>query len=151
MADIPRLDDPRKDRLLQWLLTAPAQREPSTKKALSGELGVSDRTLRDWEADPSFETAWRLGFKAVAGSTERTKAIMDQLYSDATDATNDRRVQAAKQYWDMSKALAPPEPEVQASRHAQSLTDDELRRLIAEASGEELEARQEKPVESDVA
>jgi hypothetical protein len=135
------LDDPRHQRLLEWLLTAPASREPSTKNALAAELSVADRTLRDWEAKPEFQAAWRAGFQSVAGSMERTKAIMDRLYEDAVNPDNDKRVMASKQYWDMAKSIAPPEPETQASRRAAELSDDELRAMLSDAALEELTRR----------
>jgi hypothetical protein len=75
---------------------------------------------------------------------------MDQLYSDATNPENDRRVQAAKQYWDMAKAIAPPEPERGPSRQARDLSDDELRKLLSAAALVELEGRLAKtPVAED--
>ena len=86
--NVPTLDDPRHNRLLQWELTAPASRDPKTKNALAAELGISDRTLRDWAERPEFMAAWKLGFQAVAGSAERTKTILDQLYEDWFIETN---------------------------------------------------------------
>lgn len=144
--EVPTLDDPRKNRLLEWELTAPAARDPKTKEGLATELKVAARTLRDWSATPEFQAAWRLGFQAVAGSMERTKALLDQLYADGTDTTNDKRVASAKLYWDISRAIAPPEPEAQASRRAQDLSDDALRAMLSEAALAELEARTPKVV-----
>lgn len=139
--DVPKLDDPRHQQLLEWLLTPPAHRQPKTKNALAAELGVADRTLRGWEERPEFITAWRLGFQATAGSLERTKAVLDQLFEDSMDADSDKRVQAAKLYWDISRTLAPPEPDKVASRRAQELSDVELRALLSEAAAAELDAR----------
>lgn len=134
-------DDPRWERVLEWELTPPASRTPKTMNALAAELGVSDRTIRGWKEKPEFQAAWQVAFKDVAGSMERTKAILDQLYSDSIDADNDKRVQAAKLHWDISRAIAPPEPEMTASRRAQELSDSELVELLSQAALEELEAR----------
>ena len=134
-------DDPRKNRLLAWELTAPASREPKTKNALALELGVSDRTLRDWSDKPEFQAAWKLGFQAVAGSFERTKALLDQLYVDSMDEKNDKRTQSAKLYWDISRAIAPPEPITQTSRRAQEMSDEELREMLSRSALDELESR----------
>lgn len=124
-----------------WELTAPAARDPQTMNALAAKLGVSDRTLRDWRDKPEFQAAWKLGFQAVAGSMERTKALLDQLYADSMDVENDKRTQSAKLYWDISRAIAPPEPEVLTSRRAQTLSDTELRSMLSDAAAEELAAR----------
>lgn len=140
-SETPTLDDPRHQELLLWELTAPASREPKTKNALAAKLGVSDRTLRDWADRPEFQAAWKLGFQAVAGSLERTKELMDQLFTDATDDKNDKRVMAAKLYFDISKAISPPEPVAVASRRAQELSDTELRLLLSAAALAELSSR----------
>lgn len=140
--EVPVLEDPRHQVLLEWELTAPASRDPKTKIALAASLGVSDRTLRDWSERPEFVAAWRAGFKAVAGSMERTKAVLDQLYSDATNPDNDKRVMAAKQWFDISKAISPPEPEVGPSRRAAEMSDTELLALLSDGALEELKARQ---------
>lgn len=134
-------DDARHRALLDWTLTAPAERVHKTKKALADSLGVSDRTLRDWEEHPEFKAAHEAEFRATAGSRERTKALLDQLYSDSLDPNSDKRVQAAKLYWDIARALAPPEPEVKSSRRAQDLSNDELRELLSDAALEELSRR----------
>ncbi len=76
--DVPTLDDPRHQRLLEWELTPPAQRQPQTKNALADELGVAARTLRDWADKPEFQVAWRLGFQAVAGSMERRAMVVGE-------------------------------------------------------------------------
>lgn len=139
--EVPTLDDPRHQRLLEWELTPPAARVPSSKNALAAELGVSDRTLRTWGEKPEFQAAWRLAFQAVAGSLERTKAILDQLYADALDPKNEKRVMAAKLHWEIAKAISPPEPETQTSRRAQELSDADLRSFLSEAAADELSSR----------
>lgn len=138
------LDDPRMQRVLEWELTAPAARVPRTQIELAAELGVTARSVRDWKDKPEFQAAWKIAFRDVAGSMERTKAILDQLYADAMDQDNDKRTQAAKLHWDISRAIAPPEPEVTTSQRAQSLSDAQLRELLSQAALEELTARMER-------
>lgn len=137
------LDDPRKQRLLEWELTPPATRQPKTLKDLAADMGVSDRTLRDWKDKPEFQAAWRVAFQAIAGSMERTKAILDVLYADSIDPENDKRVQAAKLHWDISRAIAPPEPEQKDSRRARELSDADLLAMLSDAAMEELRERSE--------
>lgn len=142
--DLSALPDPRHQRLLEWEMTPVASREPSSQAKLAEELGVSPRTLRDWKESPKFQAAWRDAFRDVAGSMERTKTLLDVLYADATNPANDKRVASAKLYFDIMKQIAPPEPEVQASRRAQELSDDELRDMISAQAAIELEARFER-------
>ena len=137
------LKDPRHQLLLDYLMTPPAQRSMSQKDfAASFDPPVSDRTLRDWKEREDFKEAWRLAFKEVAGSVERTKALLDILYDDSTnpEASAADRARSAKLYLDASKAIAPPEPEKE-SRRAMDLTDEELTKMIAEHASAELEAR----------
>lgn len=139
------LDDPRHQRLLEWELTPPAHRDPKTQEALASELAVSARTLRGWREGAEFQAAWRQAFQAMAGSLEKTKVLLDQLMSDATDPDNppSARTQAAKLHFDISKAIAPPEPDSGPSKRAAELSDDELRAMLSKAALAELEARQE--------
>lgn len=134
-------DDPRKGRLLDWELTAPAMRDPKTANALAAELGISPRTLRDWKEKPEFQAAWKAAFQATAGSMERTKAILDQLYADSMDTGNDKRTSAAKLHWDISRAIAPPEPDSRPSQRAQELSSEQLLALLSVAALSELESR----------
>jgi len=82
-----------------------------------------------------------MGFKATAGSMVRTKALMDQLYEDSMDPDNDKRTTAAKLYFDIAKAISPPEPDVQVSRRAQELSDAELRLMLSDLALAELLSR----------
>jgi len=136
------LDDPRHQAVLDWVTTAPAQRDPKTQSALADSLGVAPRTIRDWQARDDFRAAWKARVDALAGSPERTQMLLDQLFSDATDVFNDKRVQAAKLYFEVTKAISPPDINVNVtSRRAQDLTDDELSAMIAGGASELLSKR----------
>ena len=137
----PALADQRHQRLLEWELTAPAARQPATGVALAAEIGCSERTLRDWKARPDFQAAWRAGFQAVAGSMERTKHQLDVLFEDSIDPDSKTKVQSAKLHWDITRAIAPPEPELVSSRRAKELSDDELKALLSSVALAELVER----------
>ena len=47
-------NDHRKVRLLDWLCTAPALRDPEDLERLADELEVTSRTLRNWKSSQSF-------------------------------------------------------------------------------------------------
>jgi hypothetical protein len=133
--------DPRHQRLLEWEMTPIAMREPSTFAALAEEIGYAQRTLRDWKERPDFQAAWRQAFNENAGSLAKTKQIMDVLFEDATSGAGDKRVQAAKLYFDIAKQIAPPEPEPEKSRRAAELSDAELAEMLSDRALEELESR----------
>lgn len=48
-----------KEEYLNWLLTPPGEREPSSKKAFAEENDVSYRTLYYWEEEEDFQEAQR--------------------------------------------------------------------------------------------
>lgn len=137
------LEDPRHQRLLEWEMTPVASRIPGTQVALAEELGVKPRTLRDWRDSDEFQAAWRDAFKETAGSMERVKQLLDQMFTDAADPSLDAgdRHRATKLYVDISRQIAPPEPEVEPSRRAQELSNEELEALLSDAALAELSFR----------
>jgi hypothetical protein len=124
-------DDVRHTRLLEWLTTVPAERQPKTKGALAEELGVSPRSLRDWQSKPDFVAAWEARVKEVAGSPERTQLVLEALFQTATDRNDRGSVSAAKLYLEAVNAISPPKMNVQVT-DARKLSDEELNALIAE-------------------
>lgn len=52
---------------LEWLMTPPGEREPTAKTAMAEELGVSFKTLYNWESEPEFQEKLR-GLKLQWGS-----------------------------------------------------------------------------------
>jgi hypothetical protein len=140
------LTDARHIRLVDWLTTAPKLREPSTFKELAAELGVSDRTLRDWKQRPEVRSQWEKRAVEVAGDPERTQRILDALYAAATDPEARDRVQAAKAWADMTGAIKPPAKETVALTKdtIKQITDADLDRLIAETAMQMKQEREAK-------
>lgn len=63
-----RYIDPKlKVAYLEWLMTPPGNREPTTKLAMAEELGISFKTLYNWESEPEFQEKLR-GLKLQWGS-----------------------------------------------------------------------------------
>jgi len=122
------LSDERKRRHLDWLLTKPRDRQPSTQKAHADELGVSPRTLRDWEADPEFIGVWEHEAIAVAGGPERTQQLLDKLFNVGMGEDRDR-VAAAKQFFAIAQSIRPPAPKADAPS-ARGMTDAEIEAAI---------------------
>lgn len=127
--------DARHLRLIEWLTTPPAMREPKTKAGLAEEFGVSPRTVRDWQARPEVRAAWEKRSMEVAGDPERVQAVLDELHTVALDRTSPKQVTAAKLYLEAVDAIKPPEMTVNV-KDARALSDDELDALIARGAAE---------------
>ena len=61
------IDPSIKLEYLEWIMTPPGQREPPTKEAMADHLGVSGRTLYNWESESAFQEKLR-GLKLEWGS-----------------------------------------------------------------------------------
>lgn len=136
------VSDFRKQRFLNWLCTPPKEREPRTMDELADELQVTRRTLTNWKTDDKeFMEAWEKLYLRTIGNPERKQSIMDVLYKTATDPDDPKHVQAAKQYFEIEGSVKPAKMEVQVTRPAKDLTDEELDALMAEAIASEKQAR----------
>lgn len=136
------LEDARKLRLLNWLITPPGMREPSSQNALAEELGVSSRTIRDWKQAPVFRALWEKQAKDIVGDPEKVQRVLEMLYDTALDTTNARHVKAAELYLKAVDGIKPPEASL-AEKKAAELSDNELEALLAEAAQREQQARYE--------
>lgn len=127
------LQDPRHERLLQWLCTAPQLREPKTYEQLgaSMEPPVARRTLFDWRNRPEFRAEWEERAIKIAGDPERTQRVLDALYEVATDTTARNQVSAAKTWADIAGVVKPPKVE-EKKLDTNSLTAQEVDELILE-------------------
>ncbi len=61
------IDPTVKLEYLEWIMTPPGQREPPTKEAMADHLGVTARTLYNWESESAFQEKLR-GLKLEWGS-----------------------------------------------------------------------------------
>ena len=61
------IDPSCKLEYLEWIMTPPGQREPTTKEAMAEHLGVTARTLYNWESESVFQEKLR-GLKLEWGS-----------------------------------------------------------------------------------
>jgi hypothetical protein len=141
------VEDPRKQRLLDWLVTLPAERQPRTKGELAAELGVAPRTLRDWQAAEDFRTEQHELAMQVSGGVEKTQMILAALEAQALDALSPKQVQAAKLWAEWTGALVPKASGQAkaapggAAKRARDLTDEELETLAAQRAGDMLAER----------
>lgn len=132
------LTDPRHEAYLQWLTTAPRERDPRTLEAFAATLECAPRTLRDWKVRPEFRREWDERATAIAGDPERTQRILDALYEQGIDGESPKQVQAARAWADIAGVIKPPKKVDGAPADLQSLSTEELDRMLTEL----LQARQ---------
>lgn len=125
------LDDPRKEELLQWLVTAPELRELETHDQLGAKLGVSRRTLYTWKHEKEFHDEWDERAVAAAGDPERTQRVLDALFAQAVNPESQKQVQAAKAWADIAGIIKPPKKEA-PSINTDDLTAAQIDELLVE-------------------
>lgn len=88
------IDDSVKKEYLEWLLTPPVERDPSTKTEMSEKLGVAISTMWYWEQEPDFQeemrqlkTKWGVRFHGE---------ILARLMDIVTNGTDTSAIQASK-------------------------------------------------------
>ena len=118
---------PQQQQYLDWLCTAPSERQPPSKHKMALHLGVNETTLRRWEKKDVFLTQWKAAVDEVQGSPERTARLLDTLYAKALDGDT----KSAQLYLQATNRMAPPTVTVQSSKKAAELSDEELDQLIA--------------------
>jgi hypothetical protein len=124
-------------RYLDWLCTAPAERQPSSKKAMADAIGVDITTLRRWEKKPYFKDEWQKRVDDIQGSPERTQQLLDTLYKKALDGDT----KSAQLYLQATNRMAPPTVEIKSDRKAADLSDEELDQLIGAMAAREKQQR----------
>lgn len=126
------IDDFRKQTFLKWLCTPVKERDPKTMELLADQLGLTRRTLSNWKDDKEFLEAWEKRYLKTIGDPSRKQEIMDVLYRTATDADDPKHVQAAKQYFDIEGSIKPQKVQIEMTRPAKELSDDELDAILAD-------------------
>ena len=135
------LSDFRKQTFLDWLCTPVKEREPKTIIDMAEQLQVSRRTLQNWREDKEFIEAWEKRYIKTIGDPSKKSEIMGTLYATATDPDDPKHVQAAKAYFEIEGSLRPAKMEVQVTRPAAELTDEELDAILADKISSEKQAR----------
>jgi len=142
MAQAPlNVNDWRCQRYLNWLCTPPDDREPRYKKDLAEELGLQHRTLNTWHDNADFLKAWEKLYLKTIGDPGVKLKIMQTLEQTATDNDDPKHVQAAKAYFEIEGSMKPQRMEVQVTKDAAKLSDDELENLLAAHAQSEVERR----------
>lgn len=88
------IPDETKLEYLNWLLTPPGEREPSTKEAMAAQLGVHRGTLNNWEDSDEFMTQMRQ-LKSRWGARWHGD-ILGRLMSIVQGGSDAAAIQAAK-------------------------------------------------------
>ena len=129
------IPDAIKQEYLNWLLTPPGEREPSSKKAFAEENGVAYRTLYYWEEEETFQQALRK-IKSKWGARWHGD-ILGRLMDIVQDGSDNASVSAAKVL--LSHLNIPSEA------RAQEELDEDQKTLLAEM----LEAAGYKVIKAD--
>jgi len=135
------ISDFRKQAYLDWLCTPMKEREHKTKEALAGSLGLTRRTLTNWSDDKEFLEAFEKRYLKTIGDPGRKQEIMDVLYRIAAYPDVPKHVQAAKQYFEIEGSIKPAKMQVEVTRPAKDLTDDELDAILADKIASERSQR----------
>lgn len=130
MALEENLLDVRKESYIDWLCTAPAEREPPSKQKYADSVGLTTETLRRWEKDKTFREEWQRRSDSVLGSPERQQSVLDVLYKQALSGD----VKAADLFLRATGKMAPPTVTLKDERTASTLSDAQLEDLIAAAA-----------------
>jgi len=129
--------DSRQEAYLDWLCSAPAEREPSSKRSYSELHHLAITTLRRWEKKEHFRKEWSRRVDEVVGSPERTQKLLDNLFDKAMKGDTN----AAKLYLQTTGKLAPAQVTVTSEKRAAELSDGELDQLIGQMAARERDSR----------
>lgn len=83
-----------KKEYLEWLMTPPSERSPSTKLDMAEQLGVTQRTLYNWENTEEFQSQLRT-LKAKWG-TRWYGDILGRMKSIIDDGSDKDAISAAR-------------------------------------------------------
>lgn len=119
-----RIIDPSvKEAYLEWLKTPPSLRDPKTKKGMAEEIGVTERTLQNWEATDEFRDEL-LRFK---------KQLASRMYADLIGAAYDIAMHGpAPQRMPAIKLLLDHINLTDEEEEAKATLSDEVRQAIQE-------------------
>lgn len=129
--------DARQEAYINWLCTAPQERDPATKEAYADMVGVNVTTLRRWEKKDVFRKAWQTRVDDVQGSPERSQRLLDTLYDRAIGGD----IKAAQLYLQATNRMAPPTVNVKTDKGSAELSDAELDELIGMMAARERDSR----------
>jgi hypothetical protein len=83
-----------KEEYLDWLMTPPVERDPSTKTEMAEQLGVAISTMWRWEQEPEFQEELRL-LKTKWGVRFHGE-ILGRLMDIVQNGTDTSAIQASK-------------------------------------------------------
>lgn len=137
----------RQQHYLDWLLVAPTERIPTSKKAYADEiLQMNVKVLRRWEKKEIFLNEWKRRAEELQGSPERTQVLLDSLY--AKGVAGDTK--AAQLYMQATNRIAPPSLNLTSTRRTADLSDSELDELIAQIAVHEKSKREQRGLKAVV-
>ena len=137
-------NDFRVQRLLEWLCTTPAEREPRTQAELAEELGQTASQISALKNDGTFLRLWEDRYRKLVGNPGKIQEVLHALQETAADRTDPRQVPAARAYLEALDVMKPRKVDVTVTSTAtKALTDEQLTEMIAARAAQELLDRQE--------
>lgn len=125
---VPRTECTEKQlEFIDWLLDP--SREKGSQDQWAEQHGVSPRTLRLWKKQKYFTDAWEKKAAEAYGGMERLQAVLDKLYSVATDAEGDKAVKAIQLYLQYVDRYTPKTKVITEGTSLEDLSDEELAQL----------------------
>lgn len=131
---------PKQKLFLEWLVTPPDLRSPSTQREWCAQNHVATKTATHWRKDPEFRRAWDARLTELQIDPERIDQIMQALYAKASAGSE----KAISMYLDVVREFRPP-PEVDPRELRGELTDlsdEDLEAMIQAHVHDEIAARQ---------
>jgi hypothetical protein len=131
MAMTPDEREWRKQVFLDWLCTIKEDRDPPTMEELAEQLSCHVDTLSKWKKEPEFLARWEAQYRRTIGSPEKMQTVMQRLYETATDRTDPRQVQAAREYRNAVEGVSPAQINI-VRKDIKDMSDDEFDKIAAE-------------------
>jgi hypothetical protein len=141
-------NDPRKQRLMQWLMTFPkSERVPSSRKQLAAELGVAEKTMSGWQASADFKDMHKKLIAERQGSPEKLDFMVNTL-EQIVEAQGQNAVPALRLWMEYGGYIVAGNKKELSNkpggpRSAADLSDEELERIAQQRAVDELEKRRQ--------
>ena len=116
---------------IDWLISMPEKRKPTTRKGWAAEHGVSAYTLKRWESDVTFKREWDRRLNEIGFSPENHAKVMNALLKVARDDET-ASVTAMKLWTERYDKMKPPEDDKPAEKapSVSDLSDNDLFTLL---------------------
>lgn len=118
---------PDQELFLEWLLTPPDMRQPSSQNEWARQHGLATQTVARWKTqDTLFRTTWEKRIYEMGVGPERLQVLLERLYQ----AGQDGDIQALKLYFQWVEKISPPKKTDKEEASIHDMTDEEFADLV---------------------